>query len=480
MEEYLTLILNKNRINVNREKLASKSCYFASLFSHNFSDSHNKEHTINYDIALHTLQNFVQWVHHEDCVYIDCHSIKVSMTKFMQDNFIELLNLLQLSILFVVDELTNDIIDIIVLCWLLPEKVIDIWLLAQELSIKILQDICLSVCLDQFDNLPQSLLFELPAENIIQLIGNDNLSDIVDIKERRQPKFIQGTVIYETDEKGIMAAYLYTWDGNALCKCVQLHSIQYPGEWLTGMQVVARGFSVYTVGGELRLENGHFNEIISRYCLLSKKWYYQARLKVPRRHMITVFIGNKLLVVGGVGIYRLKFGMWTRGAGAPENFSEVPPHVVVNECLIFLKSSIHIYWLKYDCWITQRLHCRLSKQIIATLTSDTTFLITDEMILTRIDIAKEDFDCEEGECLKEDVDRIVMARIKPIRIGHSVWYTIRFLLVSGIGVMMLTPVYDEYKYVHAHTIIRKDYTRTVIPKSYCFKIMDPCSLYSTV
>lgn len=56
MEEYLTLVLNENRIVVNREKLASKSCYFASLFSHNFRDSHNKEHNINYDISLHTLQ----------------------------------------------------------------------------------------------------------------------------------------------------------------------------------------------------------------------------------------------------------------------------------------------------------------------------------------------------------------------------------------------------------------------------------------
>lgn len=56
MEEYLTLILKENRLKVNKEKLASKSCYFASLFSHNFNDSHNKEHVINYDIALYTLQ----------------------------------------------------------------------------------------------------------------------------------------------------------------------------------------------------------------------------------------------------------------------------------------------------------------------------------------------------------------------------------------------------------------------------------------
>lgn len=55
------------------------------------------------------------------------------------------------------------------------------------------------------------------------------------------PKFIEGTVIYERGEEGTIAAYLYTWDGNALSKCVQLHSVQYPGKWLIGMQVVARG-----------------------------------------------------------------------------------------------------------------------------------------------------------------------------------------------------------------------------------------------
>lgn len=56
MEEYLTLVLKEKQIRVNRRKLASKSRYFASLFSHNFSDSHSQEHVINYNIAQYTLQ----------------------------------------------------------------------------------------------------------------------------------------------------------------------------------------------------------------------------------------------------------------------------------------------------------------------------------------------------------------------------------------------------------------------------------------
>lgn len=51
---------------------------------------------------------------------------------------------------------------------------------------------------------------------------------------------------------------------------------------------------------------GQFNEIILRYCLLFKKWFYLTRLPSPRRHMVTVFLKNKLVVAGGVGKHRLK------------------------------------------------------------------------------------------------------------------------------------------------------------------------------
>ena len=69
---------------------------------------------------------------------------------------------------------------------------------------------------------------------------------------------------------------------------------------------IGLGFSVYTIGGSAGLEGAQFNKIISRYCLLSKKWYYEAHLPVPRRHMIAVFLRNKLVLVGGVGKHRLK------------------------------------------------------------------------------------------------------------------------------------------------------------------------------
>lgn len=97
------------------------------------------------------------------------------MVKYKTDNFIELLNLLQLAVLFMADDLINDITDTIIIYWLNPEKVIDVWLLAQELAISLLTDVCLSVCLDRFMDLPISSLIELPIKNLKQLIENINV-----------------------------------------------------------------------------------------------------------------------------------------------------------------------------------------------------------------------------------------------------------------------------------------------------------------
>ncbi|XP_076759991.1 uncharacterized protein LOC143428761 isoform X1 [Xylocopa sonorina] len=327
MEECLSLILNEHRVEANKRKLRDKSRYFASLFSHNFNDSDNKEHIINYDIALCTLQNFVQWIHDDNYSEVLCHSIKSSLTKFTRDHFLELLNILELSVLFMVDELTHDAMDILVLRWLLPERIIDIWLLAQELSLKVLEDICLSVCLDRFEELPVPLIVELSKDNAVRLIKNVNVrssiehlnlirnewmkfhltsDNIGNIKEEREPKFVQGTVGYRAHERAGKIAYLYTWDGRVLTECTQANDVRFSRKCLIGAQVAGRGFSVYIVGGEMGLGTGQFNDIIWRYCLLSKRWYYQAKLPIQRRHMVAVFLRNKLIVVGGVGRHRLK------------------------------------------------------------------------------------------------------------------------------------------------------------------------------
>ncbi|XP_076237312.1 uncharacterized protein LOC143181020 [Calliopsis andreniformis] len=514
MEENITLILEETRIKVNKAKLANKSQYFASLFSHNFNDSHNKEHVINYDIALNTLQSFIKWIEdEEECEHFYCHAIKTSLTEYLKDNFTELLNLLQLSVLFMVDKLTNDIIDIIVLSWLLPDKLIDMWLLAQELNLKVLQDICLSVCLDRFNELPVALLVELSKDNIIQLLQNTNvrssieylrfvrqewiqhnmISDIPDIKVERHLKFMKGIVVYKMQEYINKDAYLYIWNDDVLSKCTELKTVQSSEKWIVGMQVASRGFSVYTVGGELGLGTGHFNQIIRRYCLISKKWYYQAKLPVPRRHMVVVFLKNKLVVVGGVGRHRLKLltvdildihaGTWSKGAKVPESFTEVPPYCVMDGKLFLMKSLVYVYYIEDNYWQTISI-CNNPAiyRVDVMLAHDITlFLIghhLGETVLSRIDVVKNSV-CEKEECLKRYVEHSVINNTNIVYEDDSC--QLRYGHMSGIGIMLLNNEREgKHQYLHLHTEMRRDFEDAFIPRLGCCNIIDLKTLYNTV
>ncbi|XP_050583093.1 uncharacterized protein LOC126918757 [Bombus affinis] len=518
MEEYLTLVLNQKDIRVNKQKLASKSRYFASLFSHNFSDSHNQEYVINYDIAQSTLQNFVDWVHNDRRISIHYQPIKISLIKFMQDkHFTGLLNLLQLSALFIVDELTNDIVNIIALQWLSPQKVINIWLLAKELNMKALQDICMSVCLDRFEEIPVDVLVKLAADDIVQLLNNVNIrvssesylenirnkwimhhgnSDIAHINQGRQLKFIRGTVIYETFEDDTKVGYLCTWDGNVLNKCEQLKSIQHPDKWLFGMQVISRGFNVYTVGGNIGLGGTQFNNVISRYCLLSKQWYYESTLPVPRRHMIAVFLSNKLVIVGGVGRHRLKLysvnildihtGIWKEGMRVPESFTNIPPHCVLNGKLYMLKSSVYIYYPKEDYWQTISIRDDdVIERVDTFLTCDTTLLFEedddlDEMIITRIEITKDNTVCERGECIKRSIENKEL-RTYVVDVESNCRLQLRYLKSSNIGIMMINNIsqQNDNQYLHSHTEERDEFKDYIFPQYSCFNIIDPRTLYNT-
>lgn len=511
MEGNITLILNEIRIEVNKEKLASRSCYFSSLFSHNFSDSHSNEHVINYNVTSCTLQNFVEWIDDDETpVDVQYSPVKVSMIKFIKDNFTELLSLLQLSLLFMTEELTNDVTDIIISHWLLPEKIIDIWLLAQELSIKALQDICMSICLDRFEELPVHLLTELTEDNITRLIRSVNVrssteylkfireewklyhetSDIAEIKDERQLKFIQGSVIYNTQESVVKDISLYTWNGDNLSKCTRLKNIGDSGNLIIGMQIAGRGFNIYTIGGEMGLGTGKFNDIIWRYCLLSKKWYYQARLPVPRRHMVAAFLKDKLVIAGGIGRHRLKLltvdilhihtGNWTKSASVmPESFTEVPPYCVLNGKLFLLKSSLYIYSVETNYWDTIVINSPVMRSI-AVLTSGTTlFSIGDhfgDTILSKIDI--KDRICQEENCTKECTNYNI---INVTSIIHEDYYRIRYACVADIDIMILDSDRDEkHQYLHVHKQVRKDFENLSIPKLGCINIIDPATLYDTV
>ncbi|KAI4498911.1 hypothetical protein M0802_006086 [Mischocyttarus mexicanus] len=381
-DKKITLVLEDNRYEVDKTMLINKSHYFECLFSPNFNNTSNKEHIINYSIDPFTLQNFVEWIQNDTEIMMDSnYFVKSSMVKYKMGNIEDLLNLLELSVLFMVDDLVDDITNIIVLYWLKPDEIIDIWLLAKDLALQPLSDICFSVCLDCFMDLPISTLTTLPINDFKQLVQNNNFRSTkkylysvlhkwinnnkdsainIDIPRTRTIEYVQYVIGHELDNSGNKKEYICCWNDKQFSKYMPLKSLKMYGKELVGHQITGRGFSIYLVGGEFGLGTGQFNETIWRYCLISKKWYFFARLPHSRRHMVLGFIGNNLIVAGGVSRHRVKVlnvdmlnihtGKWKRSADIPEWFTEVPPHTFVKKKLFLLQTYLNIFDFEFESW----------------------------------------------------------------------------------------------------------------------------------
>ncbi|RLU16282.1 hypothetical protein DMN91_012042 [Ooceraea biroi] len=375
--ETVTLILEKNRFEVDKQNLMKKSRYFAALLSSNYVECHKSEHVINYEIPLLPFQNFINWMHGEKIENLVDHTKKIDYV----------LTLLELSVLFAVDELTDNIIEEIEEHYLLPDCVIDIWLFAQELSLTVLQDLCLATCLDRFAELPHKAIHKLPKDNFLELVNNVNLrcsdSEFEDVvytwtkshqdkdtlpESSKQPKMSYGIVSSEsfhiTNE-----LYLHRWDGN---RFFELDTFRFPKDFpqgktdkdpILGMQIIGRGCYLYFIGGEFTIGSGKFNTKVWRYSLITRKWFCYAVMPSVRRHMIAAFVGSKLLLVGGVGRYRAKLssvdvydvhtGKWSRGVEMPvTTFTSVPEHYVFHKKLILYNDLgfINLYCPYKNVW----------------------------------------------------------------------------------------------------------------------------------
>ncbi|XP_063993306.1 uncharacterized protein LOC135170980 [Diachasmimorpha longicaudata] len=401
------LILGDNRIRANRDKLAKHSLYFSSLFSENFNDHRQNEYPINYGVSLDTLKDFVKWAEdtkHNDPKIQTHYKVEKCMEKFTNTHNSNPLELLELSVVFMCEKLTNDLTSIIILHWLYAEKIIEIWTLAQELGLDKLRDVALGACLDRFEELPYSSLSELTLENLLKLVGNVNVScsrrwlrfiakeavqhhsasaehdpsshlykSLLQIAEgpvdtcpnsiKNRPKYVSCVVAHKSmGDKGKIPC-VYWWRNSKFTELVDLKdiaSIMDNGKEVFGRQVIGRGFSIYVIGGEQGLGSGRFTKTIWRYCLLSKTWFSVAEMPRPRRHMAVAFIKNKLYLIGGIGQHRLKLssvdvldihtGLWSKAAEIPEMFTEVPASCVVDEKLIYFKTNFYVYDPIIDEW----------------------------------------------------------------------------------------------------------------------------------
>ncbi|KAG5307316.1 KBTBC protein, partial [Acromyrmex insinuator] len=370
LRETVTLILKAERFEVEKQKLMSKSQYFAALLSANYLECNQTEHIINYDISQISLQDFINWVHNDK---IDIPTIHYDIKEFDR-----LLVLLELSVLFAVDNLIEDVIDRLERYYMSPKYVINIWLISQDLNINVLRDLSLAVCLDRFDELPISSIYELSRENFLKLLGNINIRSTesylfhvthewmnhhcdftipMDILRNKEIKVLHSIISCESSDVINSKQFIHCWDGNDF---FELTSFKYPKDItdrstgkniLTGMQIIARGYNLYLCGGEFGIGSGRFNKNVWRYSLISKKWFLETVMPIERRHMVTVFLKNKLMLVGGVGRYRQKLqsidiydvhtGLWTSGKKMDSwEFTTVPEHYVFDEKLIIYKYHI--------------------------------------------------------------------------------------------------------------------------------------------
>ncbi|EGI66717.1 Kelch domain-containing protein 6 [Acromyrmex echinatior] len=325
LRETVILILKAERFEVEKQKLISKSQYFAALLSANYLECNQTEHIINYDISQISLQDFINWVHNDK---IDIPTIHYDIKEFDR-----LLVLLELSVLFAVDNLIEDVIDRLERYYMSPKYVINIWLISQDLNINVLRDLSLAVCLDRFDELPISSIYELSRENFLKLLGNINIRSTesylfhvthewmnhhcdftipMDILRNKEIKVLHSIISCESSDIINSKQFIHCWDGNDF---FELTSFKYPKDItdrstgkniLTGMQIIARGYNLYLCGGEFGIGSGRFNKNVWRYSLISKKWFLETVMPIERRHMVTVFLKNKLMLVGGVGRYRQK------------------------------------------------------------------------------------------------------------------------------------------------------------------------------
>ncbi|KYQ47255.1 hypothetical protein ALC60_13740 [Trachymyrmex zeteki] len=323
--ETVTLILKAERFEVEKQKLTSKSLYFTALLSANYSECNQTEHIINYDISQISLQDFINWIHSD--------KIDTSTIYYGIEEFDRLLVLLELSVLFAVDNLIEDVIDRLERHYMSPKYVINIWLISQDLNINVLRDLSLAVCLDRFDELPISSIYELSRENFLKLLGNINIRSTesylfhvthewmnhhcdftipMDILRNKEIKVLHSIISCESSDVINSEQFIHCWDGNDF---FELTSFKYPKDItdrsigkniLTGMQIIARGYNLYLCGGEFGIGSGRFNKNVWRYSLISKKWFLETVMPIERRHMVAVFLKNKLMLVGGVGRYRQK------------------------------------------------------------------------------------------------------------------------------------------------------------------------------
>ncbi|XP_033213170.1 uncharacterized protein LOC117170508 [Belonocnema kinseyi] len=384
------LIYKGQSFEESRSRLSKYSLFFNNLFTGDYSDSTSENLEIKHQEAnLDTFKVFLTCLNSEQPFAVG-FVVNDSLKKYEGDNFEELQQLFRLALYFLADDLLSCLSYIIVTNWFNPMHILDIWLMAEGLACEDLQKAAFAMCLDIFESIPKDLLFALPMINFQMIITNPNLrSSEAHLKEivnewaqknnltevtqedmiskfknaeiNNKARYLQCVTGFVTIPESGEETIVFVWDGT-INKLEVLSKISdgIKAFALAGSQILGRGYSVYVVGGEKSIGKGSFSKVVTRYCLLTKTWYKVASLPVPRRHMVAAFLDNKLVLVGGVGLHRIKLssvqvldiytGIWTNGPDVPQEFTENPPTCVIGDQLLVAMSGIYSYKLESNKW----------------------------------------------------------------------------------------------------------------------------------
>lgn len=142
----------------------------------------------------HSAQAFVKWV--SDSVASDRRHVKPSLAKYAKKSadFEELLQLLQMSVLFVAETLTDDLTNLIACHHLTPDKSVQTWLLAKELGLSTVRDLAKATCIERLLELPAPSLTTLSDEDFAELVGNVHVKPGYQVPSNLVKRWIQHNV----------------------------------------------------------------------------------------------------------------------------------------------------------------------------------------------------------------------------------------------------------------------------------------------
>lgn len=116
------------------------------------------------------------WIDEDEYQLVDYLFIKPCLIKYTKpDNYLDLIKFLQLSVLFTVDQLKSDIVDIIIRHHLNQENLFDLWSVAEQLNLKVLKRVIMQECVSRLKDIPREALLDLRKECFIELMHEPHL-----------------------------------------------------------------------------------------------------------------------------------------------------------------------------------------------------------------------------------------------------------------------------------------------------------------